>query len=94
MARSARPDPDGMNQDGTAWPPALRCGCTTDTVPTDRSIRRAHERPAFPSHKGVRVNHARTAVATVLAAAAFLGTVALAPGAVADDGRDNAPQHR
>ncbi|WP_268249884.1 hypothetical protein [Streptomyces albospinus] len=40
------------------------------------------------------MNHARTAVATVLAAAAFLGTVALAPGAVADDGRDNAPQHR
>ncbi|QHC23334.1 GLEYA domain-containing protein [Streptomyces sp. GS7] len=37
------------------------------------------------------MNHTRTAVATVLAAAAFLGTVALAPGAVADDGRDNAP---
>ncbi|MFJ5595712.1 hypothetical protein ACIQCG_38995 [Streptomyces noursei] len=37
------------------------------------------------------MNHTRTAVATVLAAAAFLGAVALAPGAVADDGRDNAP---
>jgi hypothetical protein len=60
-------------------------------------IRRAHKRPAFPDHKGVRVNRTRTAVATVLAAAAFLGTAVLAPSAVADDGhqvahnvRDNA----
>ncbi|WP_369169156.1 GLEYA domain-containing protein [Streptomyces sp. R28] len=36
------------------------------------------------------MNHTRTAVATILAAAAFLGTAALAPVAVADDGREQA----